>query len=150
MTNKITDTLLEYVEFTPKELEIISSKFERQTILKNELFIREGNMCNKIAFVESGALILSQASESGKEQVLDFFTSGNMMSDYYSFLKNIPSEVNIKALKSSSVVIISKIDIEQLFEEIPNFQKLGRLLAEKYFIEQVEKLKYGVLTPHNR
>lgn len=135
------DFLLKYVDFTEEELTIISTKFYQKTFLKNEFFIEEGEICDKIAFIENGSLILSQTLETGNEMILDFFTSGNLISDYYSFLKNQITDTHIKALSNVTLLVINKKDIHQLFDSIPNFQKLGRLLAEKYFIELAEHLK---------
>lgn len=146
----IRDYLLKYVNFSEKELDLITSKFDRQIIAKNELFLREGEICKKVAFVESGTLILSQTLDTGNEHILDFFALGDMISDYYSFLKKIPSDANIKALKESSLLVITKEEIELLYKTVPNFQKLGRLLSEESFIQLAEGLKNATLPPIER
>lgn len=146
----LRDYLLKYVNFTEEELDLITSKFHRQTISKNELFLQEGDICKKVAFVESGTLILSQTVGTGNEHVLDFFASGDMVSDYYSFLKKAPSDANIKASKKASLLVISKEDIEGLYNTVPNFEKLGRLLSEASFMQLAEGLKYAALPPRAR
>jgi CRP-like cAMP-binding protein len=146
----ITDFLIKHVDFSQEELDIILSRFERQVVEKNKLFLREGEICKKVAFVESGTLILSQTLDSGEEHILDFFTSGSMISDYYSFLRNIPSDANIKALKESSLLVLDKKDMEFLYKTIPNYQILGRILAEESFIQLAENLKNASLPPIER
>jgi CRP-like cAMP-binding protein len=146
----ITEFLIKHVNFSPEELDIIVSRFERQVIEKNKLFLGEGEICKKVAFVESGTLILSQTLDSGDEHILDFFMQGNMISDYYSFLRNIPCDANIKALKESSLLVMSKKDMEFLYKTIPNYQKLGRILAEESFIQLAESLKNASLPPIKR
>jgi len=148
--NMIIDFLIKYVDFSKEELDLIASKFDRQIIEKNKLFLREGEICKKVAFVESGALTLSQTIDTGDEHILDFFTSGNIISDYYSFLKSIPSETNIKALKESSLLVISKKDMDSLYKTIPKYQKLGRILAEESFMQLAEILKNASLPPIKR
>lgn len=146
----INDFLLKHVDFSTEELNIIASKFERQTIAKNQLFLKEGEPCLKVAFVESGTLILSQTLDKGDEHVLEFFTSGNMMSDYYSFLRNIPSDANIRALKESSLLVMSKTNMISLYDVIPKYQMLGRILAEESFMQLAERLKSASLPPIER
>lgn len=146
----IIDSLLKYVNFSKEELEIITKRFNKQIIEKNKLFLREGEICKKVAFIESGVLTLSQTFDTGNEHILDFFIPGDMTSDYYSFLKKLPSDANITALKETSLLVITKKDIDFLFETIPNCQKLGRLLAEEYFMQLAEKLKSSSLPPLER
>lgn len=146
----IANSLLKYVDFSKEELETIASKFKRQTIGKNDFFLTKGQVCKKAAFVENGSLTLSQTLEDGNQQILDFFTAGDMISDYYSFLKDSKSEANIRAHKASTLLVISKTDVELLLETIPNYQKLGRLLAEEYFMQLAEKIKGSSLPPLDR
>ena len=146
----IIDFLMKHVNFSKEELDIIASQFERQFIEKNELFLKEGEVCKKIAFVESGTLTLSQTLDTGNEHILDFFTSGEMITDYYSFLKNIPSEANIKALKKASLLVITQEKTDFLYNTISNYQKLGRILSQHAFIQLAESLKYTSLPPIDR
>lgn len=148
--NMIVDFLMKHVNFSKEELDIITSKFERQIIAKNELFLKEGEVCKKMAFVESGTLTLSQPLDTGTEHILDFFTSGEIISDYYSYLKNTPSDANIKALKKASLLVITQKNMEFLFDTIPNYQKLGRLLSQQAFMQLAESLKSASLPPIER
>jgi len=146
----IIDFLIKHVDFSQEELDIIVSRYEKQVITKNKIFLREGEICKKVAFVENGTLILSQTLATGDEHILDFFTSGNMISDYYSFLRNLPSDAYIKALKESSLLVLDKKDMEFLYKTIPNYQKLGRFLAEEKFMQLAESLKNASLLPIER
>lgn len=146
----IRDYLLKHVNFSEEEINLIIAKFESIVIEKNELFLREGEICDKVAFIESGAMILSQTLETGNEHILDFFLSGDITSDFYSFLKCIPTETNIKALKKTALLVITKKEMELLYNTIPNFQKLGRFLAEQSFIQLAESLKNISLPPKER
>jgi len=142
-----TDFLLKYVDFTLEELKSINQFFHNQTIVKNELFLKEGDICNTIAYIEDGTLILSQVSENGNEQILDFFSAGDFVSDYVSFLTNSPADTSIKALKNSHLLTLTKKHLHHLYGIMPNFQKLGRLLAEKYLLDFAQKLKTSSLPP---
>ncbi len=141
------DFLSQHVDFTPEELEIIREYFHEQIINKNDLFLKEGDICTSVAYIRNGTLILSQVNDNGNEQVLDFFSTGDLVSDYVSFLKNSPADTSIRALKNSKLLIITKNDLHHLYETMPNFQKLGRLLAEKYFLVFAHKLKTVSLPP---
>ena len=141
------DFLLQYVEFSSDELESIKKFFFKQTIRRNELFLKEGDICNSVAYVENGYLILSQVSESGSEQILYFSSPGDLISDYISFLRDRPTDTRIRALNDSSLLVINKEDIYHLYETMFNFQKLGRIIAEIYLVDFANKLKTDSLPP---
>lgn len=146
----LSDFLSKFVIFSEEELQIITTKFVTETIAKNELFLKEGDVCKKVAFVVKGTFKLSQTLENGNEQILDFFTDSNIVSDYYSFVKNTPSTTNIKAVKDATILVINKENLEYLYKSIPNYERLGRLLAEKHFIHLAEKIKNSALPPIKR
>jgi CRP-like cAMP-binding protein len=142
-----SDFLLQFMNFSSKDLTVIEELFYEQTIRKNEFFLKEGDICNTIAFIKEGSLILSQVNENGIEQVLEFFFSGELISDYVSFLQDSPADTGIRALKDSTLLVISKKNLHYLYKTIPGFEKLGRLLAEKHMIKMAKKLKTRSLQP---
>ncbi|WP_025739904.1 Crp/Fnr family transcriptional regulator [Aquimarina pacifica] len=150
MRPDLSTFISKFVSFSEKELEIINNKYCEVTIDKNDFFLREGEVCKKAAFIINGSCILSQTLNTGDVLVLDFFTEGDMISDYYSFLKNTPTDTNIKALEKTTLLIISKKDIDYLLQTIPNYQKFGRIIAEQSFIRIAEKVKRSGLSAFER
>ena len=57
-----------------------------------------------------------------------------MVTDLDSFLSNSCSRQTAQAIESTSLLYISKQDLEKLYKEIPQFERLGRLIAEQAFI----------------
>jgi len=146
----LSEFLSSSADFSKEELEIIQSKFRPVTINKNEYFLQEGAVCHQVALILEGPLVLSQPMEHGSDVVLDFFVPGNLISDYYSYLKASPTVTNIKALKVASLMVINRADIEELLATILNFQKFARQLAEQSFLRLAEKVKQGGLPPSER
>lgn len=146
----ITEILLKYADFTKDELDIVKEKFSMQILEKNALFLKPGQICNKAGLIIKGKFVLTQVSESGHDTILDFFTKGELVSDYYSMLKNYPSDNQIRALTKSELLIISKNDMESLYNTMPKFQLLGRKLAEESFIRLAETIKMQSLSPKKR
>jgi CRP-like cAMP-binding protein len=139
--------LLQYIDFSADELGIIGGFFYERTIRKNEFFLKEGDICSTIAYIKEGSLILSQVNENGNEQVLEFFFSGELISDYVSFLQDAPADTGIRALKDSTLLVLNKTDLHYLYDTIPGFEKLGRVLAEKHMLKMAHKLKTRSLQP---
>ncbi|MCO4292598.1 hypothetical protein NF867_06980 [Solitalea sp. MAHUQ-68] len=57
--------------FNTLEIEKIINCFERKTLDKNGFFLKEGQYCKSIAFVESG-IFLYYTVKDGEEKVCDF------------------------------------------------------------------------------
>jgi len=150
MPSLLTSFLLKYVDFTADELDIIGTKFQEETIDENELFLRAGEICNKIALIASGRFILAQSSPLGNERILDFFIAGELIADYYSLLKKLPADSNIRALKKGHLYVIHKKELESLLDTMPSFQILGRKLAEESFVRLAESIKSSSLSPKER
>lgn len=146
----LTNFLSKYINFSKQELEIIQSKFYPKILEKNTYFLKQGVVCQEVALILQGTLVLSQTLDSGSDIILDFFVSGNLISDYYSYLKNTPSTTNIKVLNSTSLLVIKKKEINELLKTIPNFQIFGRHLAEQSFLRLAEKGKQNGLPPSER
>lgn len=132
--------------FSKEELVIIESKFHSITIKKNDFLLKQGAICNEVALVVEGSFVLTQATESGSTIVLDFFMGGDLVCDYYSYLKSSPAITDIKALQNSSLLTIKRQEIDFLLDSIPNFQQFSRQLAEQSFVRLAERLKQNGLS----
>ena len=73
--------------------------------------------------------------ENGKEITTDFAFAGEFVADNYSRLSKIASNLNIKALQDTELIIISHANLSLLYNQIPKFEKIGRILVEQAFIK---------------
>ena len=106
---------------------------ESKTLKKNGYLLQEGQICDSIAFVNSGVLIYFKFLENGKEVTTDFAFKGEWVTDNQSRLNNSPSIINIKAIVPAEVLVLKNTDLPYLFERIPKIERLSRLLMEQAF-----------------
>jgi CRP-like cAMP-binding protein len=106
---------------------------ESENLKKNSYFLQEGQICDSIAFINSGVLIYFKFLENGKEVTTDFAFKSDWVTDNQSRLNKLPSIINIKAIVPSEVLIIRNRDLTYLFESIPKIERLSRLLMEQAF-----------------
>jgi CRP-like cAMP-binding protein len=106
-----------------------------ENLKKNSYFLREGQICESLAFINSGVLIYFKFLENGKEVTTDFAFKGDWVTDNQSRLNHLPSIINIKAIVPSEVLIIKNKDLPYLFESIPKIERLSRILMEQFFIK---------------
>ena len=106
---------------------------ESKTLKKNGYFLQEGEICDSIAFVNSGVLIYFKFLENGKEVTTDFAFKGEWVTDNQSRLNNSPSIINIKAIVPAEILVLKNKDLPYLFERIPKIERLSRILMEQAF-----------------
>lgn len=115
--------------------EFSSYKFKRK-----DYFLKTGEVCNKIAFLDKGAMYCVY-NKDGNEKVDEFSFEGKFITDYLSFLTGIPADKDIICLEDCEVLLISKDTLTQLYKSNPEFERLGRLIAEGLYINWHLKAK---------
>jgi CRP-like cAMP-binding protein len=93
---------------------------------------------------------MSVGDSAGSESIIEFLGPFEFVTDYISFLNQKPTDCNIEALRTSVLESINFYDLQKLYDHSPNFQKIGRLLAEQNFIRFGERIKSQSLPPRER
>lgn len=101
-------------------------------INKNRFWLKEGDICNKIAFIESGLLkIFIQNGE--KEACIWFNKEDDIVISVKSFFKRTPSEFSIQAVETTEIYYIEQEELQRLYELSMSFNINGRLLVQEYY-----------------
>jgi len=131
--SQIIQSIKSIVPLNEEEEREILSKVEIRLFKKNEFLLREGQICNKVTFVNSGCMRLFYEVE-GTENTIQFFFNGSWYTDYASFLTNRPTIENMQAIQTSELAQISKEDLYFLYDRHQKFDRVGRVLAENAFL----------------
>jgi len=113
---------------TGEELSKIASLFEPDSLKKGDYYIRSGDDCDKLSFVESGCLRL-YATVADKDITQWIFTKGYFIGDMPSLTFNVPSRWNIQALTDVSLYTIQKDNYNKIVETVPRWPEI-----EKHFL----------------
>ncbi|CAM3623886.1 Crp/Fnr family transcriptional regulator [Flavobacterium gelidilacus] len=136
----ITDSLIKFVPFSHDELNDILSHFEKECVQKNQVLIKEGQVCNKLYFVEQGIGRSYYLKKDGKEVTQWFFGVDNFMSSADSFFHQSPSFYYLEILEDSVLYSITKEKMDILLAKYHKMEKLIRLLSIEMFTKIVHKL----------
>ena len=109
---------------------------------KDDLLLSKGEICSFLYFIIKG-VALNSTLENKKEQVVHVSFEGEFSTALYSFYSRLPSEVNIKALTEMEVVGIDYKSVQQLYDQSKNWERVGRLFAERAFINALRS-KYDI------
>ena len=136
----ITNFLITLVPFSHDELNDILSHFKKEYVQKNQVLIKEGQVCNKLYFVEKGIGRSYYLKQDGKEVTQWFFGVGNFMSSADSFFQQSPSFYYLEILEDSILYSITKKNMDVLLAKYHKMEKLIRLLSIEMLTKIVHKL----------
>ena len=117
--------------------EAIALNFKHTTIKRNDFLLKEGKVCDFIAFVNSG-VIRHYHLKDGKEITCDVTLKNSFITDFRSFTQGIPSEYNFQILKNAELFIIKKRELLELYNNNKNIETLGRIMAEQVALRMID------------
>lgn len=134
MTKSLQKHIREYVDISDEKLEKYCDAFTLQEVKKKEILLEEGSICDFEGFVVKGCFKVFHTDRNAAEQILYFAVENWWISDIDSFVNRIPSKLTIQALENSEILLISKKDKEELYQEIPEVERLMRLKFQSSII----------------
>ncbi len=142
MTAKIIQNIKSIVSLNKTEEDAFLRILEVKTFKKKDFLLREGNICNSITFINSGCMRLFY-NVDGIENTIQFFFSDAWYTDYASFLTGNPTNENMQALENTEIVHFKKQDLYRLYDEMPIFERVGRIFAENAYlsVSQLNQMK---------
>jgi CRP-like cAMP-binding protein len=146
-TSLILQNVRKRIQLTAKEEELFIQKLSKRILKKKEMFHREGEISNALAFVNKGCLRSYFTDQNGFEHVLSFAIEDWWTSDIYSGTYRQPGRLNIEALESTEIILLGNQDRELLFEQVPKFERFFRMLMEKSMINMHQRLLENVSLP---
>lgn len=124
----------------------VTKTFKRQTLLS-----RPDIVPNEIFFINKGLIRVLITDHEGIEHSIHFALENQFIADYSNFIQQQPSFYSLQTLEETEVVILPRTCIEWGYQHLTEGQKMGRLIAEYYFIYQDARIKNTyVRTPKQR
>jgi len=124
--------------FSNSEIEKIVACFSLKEISKKNYFLKEGQYCKNVGFVEKGSFIYYHIID-GEEKICDFAFEKDWVTQYKSLLNKLPSEMSIRALENSAIALMNLEKISTLSLEIPKINLMRSTLAEQYFTKSTQR-----------
>lgn len=135
----IKNYLNNFISLTEEEWNDFQDCMVKEIVPKKTQIVKEGQKCDFIAFVAEGIYRFYHVKE-GEERITAFFSAGDMVTNYRSFLTGKPSEHYIEAINDSAIFKITKKDLQRLYDKHKNFERLGRLIAESTYLAITKRL----------
>jgi CRP-like cAMP-binding protein len=126
-----------FITLSAIDKEAIELNFKHIRIKRNDFLLKEGKVCDFIAFVNLG-VIRHYHLKDGKEITCDITLKNSFITDFKSFTQSTPSNYNFQILKNVELLIIKKKELLELYNNYKNIQSLGRIMAEQVALRTID------------
>lgn len=148
---QLRQVMQQMISISDEELNDFLSHAKSKVFKKNELVSQPNLVPNEIYFIEKGLIRVSVTDNEGNEHAIHFALENQFIADYSNFIQQQPSFYTLQTLEETHVIVLPRSTIEWGYAYLKEGQKMGRLIAEYYFIYQDDRIKnLYVRTPKQR
>lgn len=123
-------------ELTGMLADCYEKEFQPKTFLS-----KQDHVSNDIFFIVDGITRSLIQDLKGEEHTIHFSLENQFVADYSSFMLKKPAMNSIQAIETTKVVVMPRSCIEWGYQNLRQGDRLGRLIAEYYFIYFDNRLK---------
>jgi CRP-like cAMP-binding protein len=138
--------VLRYVHpLSPEVVAFLQKHVISLSVRKRKLLLKEGTVCNHIYFVVKGA-IRGFRREGQKDITTWIVIENELVTSIFSLDNPSPSVENIQALENSELLAITYDELDQLYEQFPEFNLIARKLLQHYYADAEKRAFIARLT----
>ena len=148
---QIFKNIQKHISLNDVEKQLLFSSLVVKNVQKKDLILKQGQICKKLCFVESGGLRAYNLIDDGKESTIMFAVKEWWITNMNCFVNQKPTVLSIEALELSQIVALDYHSLEELYQEIPKSERFFRILfLNAYIREQLRALHNISLTTVER
>ena len=130
LESSIQSALTPVFPYSESQCRAVAEKAVVQTCLRKELLHGPPRVCTYVALILSGSFRMYQVSDTDQESTLHFFTEGQWMADFESFVVQRPSNNYIQCLETAEIATFNIFDLHDLIHQDPAFMAMGRIMKD--------------------
>ncbi|HLZ86259.1 MAG TPA: Crp/Fnr family transcriptional regulator [Puia sp.] len=131
MFEAIDQFVAKYITLTEEESAFFHSLLRHKKLRKKQFLLQEGEVCDFEGFILKGCTRTYYLDKEGVETILLFAVEEWWVSDLTSFSERKPSNMFIETIEDTELLTIDYAGKARLFERIPAFERMFRLLVQR-------------------
>jgi signal-transduction protein with cAMP-binding, CBS, and nucleotidyltransferase domain len=148
---QIKEVMRQMINVSEVELNDFLSGAGIKTFKRQEVISQPNAIPNEIFFINKGIVRVLISDSEGTEHTIHFALENQFVTDYSTFIQKKPSMYTLQTLEETQVVVLPRATIEWGYNNLKEGEKMGRLVAEYYYIYQDDRIKNNyVRTPKQR
>jgi signal-transduction protein with cAMP-binding, CBS, and nucleotidyltransferase domain len=137
---QIREVIKQMIDISEGEMDNLLNQTINKTFKRQETLSQPSVIPNEIFFINRGIVRVIVTDRDGTEHTTHFALENQFIADYSSFILGRPSIYTLQALEETDVVVMPRSCVEWGYQHLNEGQKLGRLIAEFYFIYQDNRI----------
>ncbi len=129
-----------FINLSEEEKRLLESKIIERKYLKDQFMIQQGDICKNVNFIISGCTKTFYVDSEGQEHIVMFAVEDWWTSDLGSFITQNPADFNTQCLEPTQVVQFTYENLQELYEEIPKFDRLFRIITERAYVASQKRI----------
>jgi CRP-like cAMP-binding protein len=142
MMEAIVTHMRKHITLSEDDVDTLYDVLEVRDIKKKEYLLRAGEVCRHNYFVVNGCFRLYLITAKGAEQVIQFGIENWWITEYVSLKSGKPSDFYMQATENAQVIVLPGDREEELFTKIPQLERYFRLVLEKAYSAQLNRIHY--------
>lgn len=123
-----------------KTLAYICSFFQLKKTRRNEVLLKESEICRHYYFVNKGCTRLFSVNDAGEESTRYFHFEDAFGTALSSFINQKPAFEFMQTVEPSELLVINRDDYFHLVETVPQFAFIYRQILELAYIKSQERI----------
>ena len=115
--------------FSSHDLLLFEEKTVRKSFKKNDILLRQGEICQSVYFILSGSFF-QFLSDHETEKIIDLHLPNEWMFNHPSLIGQMPSSTTIKAFEDAELIELSLINLHELIARSQSFLNMGRIFDQ--------------------
>jgi len=139
--DQISQVMRQMIRVSDGELDQFLARVSERTYRRSDILSRPGQVPHEVFFISKGLVRVIVTDSEGLDHTIHFALENQFIADYSGFIIKQPSLYTLQALEDTDVVVLPRDAIDWGYRHMKEGQKLGRLIAEFYFIYQDNRIK---------
>ncbi len=139
--DQLAYVMQQMIELAEEELRAMLGFCKLQQLPKHHVFSTPGTIPHDIYFINSGLVRVIVSDRDATEHTMHFALENQFIADYSAFMRQEKSMYALRTEEPTELVVLPRDGIEWGYANLKQGDRLGRLIAEFYFIYQDNRLK---------
>jgi CRP-like cAMP-binding protein len=136
MYKSILQNISKHITLENEEQDYFIGLLTFREVKRKTLILKEGQVCNNLSYIRSGAFRVYYLDKNSKELTVKFAVADSWVTDMYCFLNEKPANLYIEAIDDSCIYQLSATNTEKLLLNVPKFERFFRILSQNAYTRE--------------
>lgn len=123
-----------FAGLTEKDISLSLPYWRKRQIPKGNFYNKQNVVCKDLGIVIKGIFsVYYHDPETDEEKNIFFFSEGQFIVSFRSFIYQYPCNYYIEALEDAEILYVPYHDLQNLYTDFKSWEHFGRILAEHFF-----------------